>query len=139
MARLADANSLIGALIEEEEGVANFGEILTVEGLDMINLSSEDYSCSLGVPGQRNPKIIAAQKKIVDATKKKGLIQRTRLNWRDALTDPEKMKEQVKEGLRNGVYVFGISQELSILREVIGSIRKILDTAWEEHKAELAS
>ena len=59
-------------LIEEPEGVRNIDEILSVEGIDVIDTGPGDLSYSLGVPSKyQSPKLLEALEKVYDACAKK--------------------------------------------------------------------
>jgi 4-hydroxy-2-oxoheptanedioate aldolase len=58
---------LVCALVEDEEGLVNLPEILTVAGLDMIVIGPMDLSQSLGAPGNPDhPKVKAAMDAAID-------------------------------------------------------------------------
>lgn len=68
-AYMAHANEevLVSALVEDEEGLVNLSEILSVDGLDMIIIGLMDLSQSLGEPGNPNhPRVKAAVDKAVE-------------------------------------------------------------------------
>lgn len=62
------------ALVEDEEGIDNLPEILTVEGLDAVALGPVDLAQSMGCPGNpAHPKVAAALQKakdLIDASDK---------------------------------------------------------------------
>ena len=137
LASFSDKNTLIEIQLEEGRAVENVEEILSVEGIDMAHLAVGDYSNSIGLPGQSShPKVKEAERIVDEAIKRRGLIQRARLNWKDVLTDPEKAKEKAKEDIKDGRTAFCMSSDLVIIREVVRSCKKLLDEAWEEVKAE---
>jgi 2-keto-3-deoxy-L-rhamnonate aldolase RhmA len=45
-------DAVIAIMIEKEEAVANIEEILSVEGIDMVQFGHADYAVSLGCPGE---------------------------------------------------------------------------------------
>ena len=59
-------DSVVAIMIEKREAVENLDEILSVEGIDMIQFGPGDYSLSLGYPGQRNhPEVKEAELKTI--------------------------------------------------------------------------
>ena len=62
-----NAQILVCALVEDEEGLVNLSEILTVEGLDMVVIGIMDLSQSMGEPGNSNhPRVKAAMDKAIE-------------------------------------------------------------------------
>ena len=63
----ANAEVLVCALVEDEEGMVNLPEILTVEGLDMVAIGYVDLSQSMGEPGNwEHPRVKAAMDKAIE-------------------------------------------------------------------------
>jgi len=72
--------SLVALMIEKKEAVDNIEEILSVEGIDMVQFGPGDYSLSLGYPGQRNhPKVKEAELKTIKTAIKKGIRPRVEI------------------------------------------------------------
>ena len=60
----ANENTLVGVLVEGEEGIRNLEKIASVEGIDLIYLGIYDISQSVGLPGELNhPKVTDGLKK----------------------------------------------------------------------------
>lgn len=73
--RHANDDTLLIVQIEHKDAVANIEDILSVDGIDGTFIGPYDLSMSLGIPGQINhPDVVAAKKKVLDATLKRGLI-----------------------------------------------------------------
>lgn len=71
----ANDDTLLLVMIEHKDAVANIEEILSVPGIDGVFMGPYDMSMSYGVPGQvTHPDIIAAKKKVLDATLARGLV-----------------------------------------------------------------
>jgi 2-dehydro-3-deoxyglucarate aldolase len=71
----ANDDSLLIVQIEHKTAVENIEEILSVPGIDGTFIGPYDLSMSLGIPGQINhPDVVAAKKKVLDATLAHGLI-----------------------------------------------------------------
>jgi 4-hydroxy-2-oxoheptanedioate aldolase len=62
----ANRETVILAIIENVEAIANLEDILSVEGIDGAILGKSDLSQSLGVPGQgKHPLVLAASREFV--------------------------------------------------------------------------
>lgn len=69
----ANENTLVGILVEGEEGIANLEKIAKVDGIDLIYLGIYDISQSVGLPGELNhEKVIEMQKKCVQIIQSNG-------------------------------------------------------------------
>lgn len=73
--RRADAETLIVAMIENAEGVANAGSIAAVDGIDVLHVGCVDLLLSLGRPGEMGcPEMSAAIDAIAAAAQAHGRI-----------------------------------------------------------------
>ena len=73
-ARRADESTVVFLLVEGKEGVANFEDILTVEGIDVILMGPFDLSVALGVGGQVNhPLVTEKLEQMVRLAQEKGI------------------------------------------------------------------
>jgi len=71
----ANRDVAIIALIEGAEGMENFDEIISVQGLDAIYIGPVDLSVSMGLQGDiYDPRVIAAMEKLISKAKEKGHI-----------------------------------------------------------------
>jgi 4-hydroxy-2-oxoheptanedioate aldolase len=69
----ADRRTLVGAQVEGMEGVRNLGDIVAVEGVDLIFIGPYDLSQSLGVPGQIDAPVVREKVgQIVSAARSRG-------------------------------------------------------------------
>ncbi len=70
----ANAETLVVIMIESSEGLANIDDILSVEGIDVVQIGSSDLSASMGFRGDlAAPEVVAAIDRIVGATRKRGI------------------------------------------------------------------
>jgi 2-dehydro-3-deoxyglucarate aldolase len=100
-AYVKDANSdgLLIVQIEHKDAVANIEEILSVPGIDGTFIGPYDLSMSLGIPGQiRHPDVVAAKRKVLDATLAHGLI--AGVHFVQPSTAAEDCRQAVAEGYR---------------------------------------
>ncbi len=93
-------------MIEKEAAVEQLEEILSVEGVDMVQWGGSDYSMSIGRPGERSaPEVQAAQRKVFETAVKMGVPPRAEIGSVD----------QAKYYLDMGVRHFSIGTDISIL------------------------
>lgn len=72
--------AVVALMIEKKEAVDNLEEILSIDGIDMVQFGSGDYSLSLGYPGQRNqPKVKEAELKTIKTALEKGIRPRVEI------------------------------------------------------------
>jgi 4-hydroxy-2-oxoheptanedioate aldolase len=69
----ANEETMIVAMIEDEEGARNLSEILTVDGIDVCFIGPSDLAHSLGLPGQTDhPRVQAMLSEISDEILRSG-------------------------------------------------------------------
>lgn len=88
----ANRQTLIIALVEEEEGMQNMPDILAVDGIDCVSIGAGDLAMSMGFPGEKdNPKVRAlvkqAREQIKASDKVAGATVTTPEAARQALAD----------------------------------------------------
>ncbi|KYH41962.1 MAG: hypothetical protein AYL32_001990 [Candidatus Bathyarchaeota archaeon B26-2] len=110
-------DAVVALMIEKESAVENLEEILSVEGVDMVQFGPADYSLSIGHPGERNhPKVKEAELKTIKTALKMDVAPRAEINT------PEEAQRYIDLGVRN----FSLNTDL-----------KILYTWWKKNGAEL--
>jgi 2-keto-3-deoxy-L-rhamnonate aldolase RhmA len=68
---------VIAVMIEKKGAVENLEEILSVEGLDMVQFGPADYSISIGKPGERGcPEVQKAHADMIELALKKRVVPR---------------------------------------------------------------
>ncbi len=93
-------------MIEKQGAVDNLEEILSIDGVDMIQWGGSDYSMSVGKAGQRNsPEIRAVERKVIETSLNMGIPPRAEINTAD----------QAKPYLDLGVRHFCIGTDVNIL------------------------
>lgn len=93
-------------MIEKKGAVENLEEILSIEGVDMIQWGGSDYSMSVGKAGQRgSDEIKAVEKQVIETALKMGVPPRAEINSAD----------QAKAYLDMGVRHFCIGTDINIL------------------------
>lgn len=93
-------------MIEKKAAVDHLEEILSVDGIDMIQWGPADYSMSIGRPGAWNaPEVKAVERRVIETALKMGVPPRAEISSVD----------QAKYYLDLGVRHFNLSTDLSIL------------------------
>lgn len=99
-------DAVVAIMIEKKSAVENLEEILSVEGIDMVQFGPSDYSISIGLPGEVNhPKVREAEEKTIRTALKMGIAPRAEIS------SPEEAKRYIEMGVRN----FNIGVDLRIL------------------------
>jgi len=147
-----DEKRMVSVSLEEPRALKNLDEILTVEGIDHIDLGTGDLSVAFGYPGligkasgvaelvgenkEKVPgaaelveKYNAAMKKYPDK-----FINQRNIDWLEVLTNYEKAKSKIEQGIKEGAYLFNLPNEWEILRYVVRQCKKALDEAYENTK-----
>lgn len=111
-------------MIEKQGAVDNLEEILSIDGVDMIQWGGSDYSMSIGKAGQRyTPEIRAIEQKVIETAIKMGVPPRAEINTAD----------QAKYYLDLGVRHFCIGTDITILHGWLKThgetLRKAIDDA----------
>ena len=117
--------AVVALMIEKKEAVDNLEEILSVEGIDMVQFGPGDYSLSLGHPKERNhPEVKEAAIKTIKIAIKKGIRPRVEIS------SIHYKIEDLKKYIELGVKDFSLPSEGKIiyewLREHGENIRKSL-------------
>jgi 4-hydroxy-2-oxoheptanedioate aldolase len=93
-------------MIEKGSAVEQLEDILSVEGLDMIQWGGADYSMSVGKPGEwSSPQIKAVERKVIEMALKMGVPPRAEIS------DADQAKYYIDLGVRH----FCIGTDLAIL------------------------
>ena len=94
----ANANTLLGVIVETKEALENVEEIL-VPGIDLVLVGYQDLAQSLGVPGQYdNPELRKAQAHVLQLCKQRGMATA------GAVNRPENVKAVVESGAQYLLY-----------------------------------
>lgn len=97
---------VIAVMIEKKGAVENLEEILSVQGVDMVQFGPADYSISIGKPGQMgDPEVQGAHMKMIELARKKGVHPRVEIG----------SYEQAKRFIDMGVRHFCIGWDTAVL------------------------
>ena len=95
-------------MIEKEGTVENLEEVLSVEGVDMIQWGPADYSMSVGRPGEGgSPETKEVEKRVIETSLKMGVAPRIEINSPD----------QAQRYLDMGAKHFCVGTDVSILHQ----------------------
>jgi len=117
-------DAVVALMIEKKSAVENLEEILSVEGVDMVQFGPVDYSISIGQPGEvKHLKVKEAELKTIKIALSMDVAPRVEI------MDPKLAEEYMKLGVRN----FSIGTEVSILyrwwKENGGKLKETLSRA----------
>jgi 2-keto-3-deoxy-L-rhamnonate aldolase RhmA len=117
----ANANTLLGVLVETKEAVENVEEIL-IPGIDLALVGHQDLAQSLGVPGQYDhPRLREADARVRALCKERGIATA------GALTRPESIKAVIDSGaqyLLYGTDVVMLRREAQRAAEALAPFKK---------------
>lgn len=69
--KMANEQIMFMVAIESEEAVSKVEEIVSIDGVDGVYFGPNDYSVTIGIPGEKNnPLVLEARKKVIAACKK---------------------------------------------------------------------
>ncbi len=98
--------AIVALMIEKASAVENLEEILSVEGVDMVQFGPSDYSVSIGIPGQtKHSKVREAELKTIRTAMKMDVAPRAEIG------SPEDAQRYIDLGVRH----FSIGTDVSIL------------------------
>jgi 2-keto-3-deoxy-L-rhamnonate aldolase RhmA len=122
----ANAATLLIVQIESIDGVANIESILDVPGLDGTFIGPYDLSMSMGLAGQLDhPDVVAAQKRVVAATRARGLAAGIHL------VHPDRAALDLPACIDAGYQFIALSSDLLFLgdsaRELARRARALID------------
>jgi len=99
-------DAVIVLMVEKKECMDNLEDILSVEGIDMVQFGPADYSVSLGKPGERdNPEVIEAEETMIETALDMGVRPRAELSY----------PEDANWYLERGVSDFNLNLDIRIL------------------------
>ena len=111
-------------MIEKQSAVDELEEILSIDGVDMIQWGPSDFSMSIGKPGQRDaPEVKAAERYVFETAIRMGVPPRAEIG----------SPEQAQRYLDMGVQHFNLNTDLYILynwwKTNGGALREIVEKA----------
>ncbi|MEM2886045.1 MAG: aldolase/citrate lyase family protein [Thermoproteota archaeon] len=117
-------DAVVALMIEKKQAVEKLEEILSVEGVDMVQFGPADYSLSIGLPGETShPKVKEAELATIKTALRMGV------NPRAEIRAPEEARRYVELGVRD----FSLNTDVTILyewwRKNGSELRKILSSS----------
>ena len=95
-ARLANEETMVVAMIESPQGVANADAIAATPGIDALLIGTNDFCFECGIPGQfENPKVVDAYKTVISACKKHG-----KFPGMGGMYTPELLEKHINMGVK---------------------------------------
>ena len=138
--RLENQKRMVAIQLETKQAFENAEDIMSVKGIDDVHLGLYDLSFSLGYPGlgAKTPGVPELLEKYNSSRKKfpGKFVESKSIDWKEVLKNPESAKSKIKQGIKEGAYLFNIGSERAILREVVRQCKKIMDDAYNEVKNE---
>ena len=114
-------DAVVALMIEKKSAVENLEEILSVEGIDMVQFGPGDYSISIGHPGELNhPKVREAELKTIKTALKMGIPPRAEIN------SPKEAERYIKLGVRDFCMGIDVLILYEWLRNNGSELRKML-------------
>jgi 2-keto-3-deoxy-L-rhamnonate aldolase RhmA len=99
-------DAVVALMIEKKSAVENLEEILSVEGVDMVQFGPMDYSISIGLPGEtQHPKVKDAEMRTIKTALKMDIVPRAEI----------KSPDEAKKYMELGVNDFSLSVDVMIL------------------------
>lgn len=121
---LANAETVVMVIVEEEAGLARLDEIAAVPGVDVLWIGTGDLSQSLGVPTD-SPRLDAARAQGLAAAKANGLAAYSPI-LSSPVVDRASRQRQVREFTDQGYTIFGVwdtSIYSAALRELLSAAK----------------
>jgi len=114
---------VIAIMIEKKGAIDNLEEILSIEGVDMVQFGPADYSISIGMPGQiRSEEVQKAHRDMIEMALKKGVAPRVEVG----------SFEQAQPYVEMGVRHFCIGWDTRVMaewcRQQADGMREMFDT-----------
>lgn len=121
--RWSAENLMVAVLVETPEGLANFEEIVSTPGLDILALGPFDLSQALGFSGDwKHPDVVRKQREMVELALSKGVeIMAATFD-----SDPSSLRDQVEGWRELGVRMFAASGDRFLLSSGFKAIVKEL-------------
>ena len=140
----ANEETLVVVMIESTEGLANVDDILSVDGVDVVQIGSSDLSASMGFRGDlAAPQVVAAIDRIVAAARKHGVAPGV---GSFAGFSPERMRHYLQTGAQfvnittQGLLLAGVRHwqerlhEASTGRDPLDVVNTLATPAYEQRR-----
>ncbi len=116
---------VIAIMIEKKGAMENLEEILSVKGVDMVQFGPNDYSISIGKPGQgRSPEVQKAKRYVLKTAVKMGIPCRVDI----AQGSFEEAKPWIEMGVRHFVICRDLDTIANYFKQQGEGMRKLLSS-----------
>ena len=116
----ANRNTMVIPLIENQKGLDNIEDILSVPGIDFIFFGGRDYSMSCGFAQVDNPVTKAARERLIEKCNEHGVPMA------NFLYSP--FSESVKNSVEKGARVLVAGGDVSLLLQICRELRHLVDS-----------
>ena len=77
-------DAVVAIMIEKDSAVENLDDLLSVQGVDMVQFGPSDYSMSIGLAGQTpHPRVKEAERHVIETALAKGIAPRAEIDHPD--------------------------------------------------------
>lgn len=131
----SDSNVLVSVLIETPEGFANFDDIISVPGIDVVAFGPFDLSQAMGLNGDwKHPSVLKKQEELVQKALSKGVqVMPSTFD-----SDPRSLADQVAHWKTFGARIFVVSGDRFMLSAGYAEIVRHLSITGEAIQSEAA-
>jgi 2-keto-3-deoxy-L-rhamnonate aldolase RhmA len=113
---------VVVVMIEKRGAVEHLEEILSIDGIDMIQWGGADYSMSIGRPGERSsPDIKAIERHVIETSLRMGIPPRAEIG------SPDQARYYLDLGVRHFCLGTDISILFNWLKENGAALRHVVD------------
>ncbi len=117
-------DAVVAIMIEKKEAIENLEDILSVNGIDMVQFGPGDYSMSIGKAGQKNaPEVTEAHHHMIKTALKLGLAPRAEIG------SPKEAENYLALGVRHFSLGTDVTTIYNWSKENGSLLRDILKTA----------
>lgn len=131
----SDQNVLVAVLIETPEGFANFEDIVSVPGIDVVAFGPFDLSQAMGLSGDwKHPSVLKRQEELV----RKALSKGVQVMPSTFDSDPQGLADQIAHWKRFGARMFAVSGDRFMLSSGYSEIVRRLSGAADPIQSPVA-
>ena len=117
-------DAVVAVMIEKKSAVENLEEILSVDGVDMVQFGPADYAMSVGKPRRYDDsEVLEAEVQVIETALKMGKHPRAEL------PGPEGFERYLEMGVRHFCVGADVSILMSWFRDQGGRMREVLEGA----------
>jgi len=100
--------AVVGLMVEKDPAMSELEDILSVEGVDMVQFGPCDYAMSIGMPGKTNhERVLEAEERMIKLAKENDVVPRAEIG------SPEEARRYLDLGVKH----FSLNTDIFILRD----------------------